>query len=111
MGLETTDAHQVRCLRDVPPARNQRTDDLAGFVVGAGQADLTGRSRAVLKRNVLDSIACAVGSLNGELIATIREHAEQFSGRPTATLVGGGRASEYWAGRVRQTVEDMRLLD
>jgi 2-methylcitrate dehydratase len=68
-------------------------DDLAGFVVGAGQADLTGRSRAVLKRNVLDSIACAVGSLNGELIATIREHAEQFSGRPTATLVGGGRAS------------------
>jgi 2-methylcitrate dehydratase len=47
----------------------------------------------LLKRNVLDSIACAVGSLNGELIATIREHAEQFSGSPTATLVGGGRAS------------------
>lgn len=68
-------------------------DDLAGFVVGAGQADLTGRPRALLKRNVLDSIACAVGSLDGELVATIREQAEQFSGRPTATLVGGGRAS------------------
>ena len=68
-------------------------DDLAAFVVDAGPADLSGRSRAMLKRNVLDSIACAVGSLGGELIATIREQAEEFSGRPTATLVGGGRAS------------------
>jgi 2-methylcitrate dehydratase PrpD len=68
-------------------------DDLAGFVVGAGQDDLVGRPRELLKRNVLDSAACAVGSLDGELIRTIREQAEEFSGRPTATLVGGGRAS------------------
>src|ERR1700761_3096314 len=68
-------------------------DDLAGFVVGAEQADLSERPRALLKRNVLDSIACAVGSLDGELVATIREHTPQFSGRPSATLVGGGRAS------------------
>jgi 2-methylcitrate dehydratase len=68
-------------------------DDLAGFVVGAEQADLSERPRALLKRNVLDSIACAVGSLDGELIATIREHTDQFRGVPTATLVGGGRAS------------------
>src|ERR1700733_3665022 len=68
-------------------------DDLGYFVVDAGQADLTGQPRALLKRNVLDSIACAVGSLDGELIATIRAHTEQFSGAPAATLVGGGRAS------------------
>ncbi|MCV6968555.1 MmgE/PrpD family protein [Mycobacterium bohemicum] len=68
-------------------------DDLADFVVGAGPADLAGRPRQLLKRNVLDSIACAVGSLDGELIATIRAHTDQFSGAPTATLVGGGRAS------------------
>lgn len=68
-------------------------DDLASFVVGAGQQDLVGRPRALLKRNVLDSIACAVGALAGELIPAIREHAQQFSGRPTATLIGGGRAS------------------
>ncbi len=74
-------------------AHNYVVDDLGGFVVGAGPADLTGRSRAMLKRNVLDSIACAVGSLDGELIATLRDHTEQFSGVPTATLVGGGRAS------------------
>ena len=68
-------------------------DNLAGFVVGAEQPDLSGRPRALLKRNVLDSIACAVGSLDGELIATIREHTDQFGGVGTATLVGGGRAS------------------
>src|SRR6201988_5465053 len=74
-------------------ADNHVVDDLAGFVVGAEPADLTGRPRALLKRNVLDSVACAVGSLDGELIATIREHSDQFSGVPTTTLVGGGRAS------------------
>ena len=74
-------------------AHNYVVDDLADFVVGAGPSDLAGRSRALLKRNVLDSVACAIGSLDGELIAALREHTEQFSGRPTATLVGGGRAS------------------
>ncbi|WAC91473.1 MmgE/PrpD family protein [Mycobacterium sp. Aquia_213] len=68
-------------------------DDLAGFVVGAEPSDLSAHPRALLKRNVLDSIACAVGSLDGELIATIREHTGQFSGSASATLVGGGRAS------------------
>ena len=68
-------------------------DELADFVVGARAADLPRQPRALLKRNVLDSIACAVGSLDGELIATIREHTAQFGGAATATLVGGGRAS------------------
>ena len=68
-------------------ADNYVVDDLAGFVVGARQDDLAGRPRALLKRNVLDSIACAVGSLDGEPTPTIREQTQQFTGRPTATLV------------------------
>jgi 2-methylcitrate dehydratase PrpD len=68
-------------------------DDLGAFVVGAEHADLSGRPRALLKRNVLDSVACAIGSLDGELIAAMRDQTDQFSGIPTATLVGGGRAS------------------
>ncbi len=72
---------------------NYIVDDLADFVVGARESDLTGRPRALLKRNVLDSIACAIGSLDGEIVPSIREHTEQFSSTPTATLVGGGRAS------------------
>src|ERR1700743_2092111 len=68
-------------------------DELAEFVVSANQTDLSGRVSAILKRNVLDTISCALGALDGELIPAIRAHAEQFSGRPTATFVGGGRAS------------------
>jgi 2-methylcitrate dehydratase len=68
-------------------------DQLAEFVVGADQSDLSGQVLPTLKRNVLDSIACALGALDGELIPAIRAQAEQFSSRPTATFVGGGRAS------------------
>jgi 2-methylcitrate dehydratase len=68
-------------------------DELAEFVVRADGSDLNGQVLPTLKRNVLDSIACALGALDGELIPAIRAHAEQFSSRPTATFVGGGRAS------------------
>ncbi|HEY1838786.1 MAG TPA: MmgE/PrpD family protein [Mycobacterium sp.] len=68
-------------------------DHLAEFVVNADQSDVSANAWATLKRNVLDSVACAVGALDGELIPAIRTHAEQFSGRPTTTFVGGGRAS------------------
>ena len=68
-------------------------DQLAEFVVRADPSDLGGQVLATLKRNVLDSIACALGALDGELIPAVRAHAEQFSSRPTATFIGGGRAS------------------
>jgi 2-methylcitrate dehydratase len=68
-------------------------DEVADFVVRADATDLTADILPTLKRNVLDSIACAIGALDGEMIGTIRAHAEQFSGRPTATFIGGGRAS------------------
>ena len=68
-------------------------DEVADFVVGATIADINAETMRTLKRNVLDTIACAVGALDGELIGPIRAHAEQFSGRPTATFIGGGRAS------------------
>ena len=67
-------------------------DDLAEFVVAADWGDLTDGALVALKRNVLDSIACALGALDGELIPALRAHAEQFSSHPTATFVGGGRA-------------------
>src|ERR1700754_4848041 len=68
-------------------------DEVADFVVGTTAADIGVDTMPTLKRNVLDSIACAIGALDGELIGPIRAHAEEFSGRSTATFVGGGRAS------------------
>jgi 2-methylcitrate dehydratase len=68
-------------------------DELGQFVVDASASDIPAVSQQLLRRNVLDSIACALGALDGELIPAIRAQAEQFSSRPTATFVGGGRAS------------------
>jgi 2-methylcitrate dehydratase len=68
-------------------------DALGQFVVNANASDIPAVSLPTLKRNVLDSIACALGALDGELIPAIRAQAEQFSSQPTATFVGGGRAS------------------
>jgi 2-methylcitrate dehydratase len=68
-------------------------DALAEFTCSATSFDIPPTAAATLKRNVLDSIACAVGSLDGAPIASLRQHAEQFSGRPSATAVGGGRLS------------------
>ncbi len=67
-------------------------EKLGQFVVAASLPDL-GSSLPTLKRNVLDSIACALGALDGELIPAIRAQVEQFSSRPTTTLIGGGRSS------------------
>lgn len=68
-------------------------DDIGDFVVNATLADISTDALATLKRNVLDTIACAIGALDGDLIGPLRAHAEEFSGRPTTTFVGGGRAS------------------
>ncbi|MCW2561616.1 MAG: mmgE/PrpD family protein [Mycobacterium sp.] len=65
---------------------------LGQFVVEASLSDL-GSSLPTLKRNVLDSIACALGALDGELIPALRAQAEQFSSQPTTTFIGGGRTS------------------
>jgi 2-methylcitrate dehydratase len=68
-------------------------DDLAAFAVAAERADLAPGPSKTLRRNVLDSIACAIGALDGEPIDAIRAHAVQFSGPASATAVGGDRLS------------------
>lgn len=66
---------------------------LAQFVVCAAHDDLRGDSLRAMKRNLLDSLACALGSLDGEMVPSVRAHARYFSSKPTATLIGGGKAS------------------
>ena len=68
-------------------------DELAAFIVAAERPDLAPGASSTLKRNVLDSIACAIGSLDGEPIDGLRAHALQFSGQASATAVGGPRLS------------------
>jgi 2-methylcitrate dehydratase len=66
---------------------------LAEFVVGATWEDLPGAARQALKQRVLDAIGCAHGALGAPPVQAIREHTEDFGGRPLATLFGGGRTA------------------
>jgi 2-methylcitrate dehydratase len=68
-------------------------DDIGRFTAGATFADIPADALAALKRNVLDSLGCAVAALDGEIIRTLREEIDAEGGHPVATLIGGGRAS------------------
>ncbi|MEZ0049515.1 2-methylcitrate dehydratase PrpD [Mycobacterium sp. MAA66] len=72
---------------------NNQIDELARFVVDAAASDISPSSLHLLKRNVLDGIACAVGALDGELVPSVLAQAEEFSSGRGVTLIGGGRTS------------------
>ena len=74
--------------------RNRHTvDALAEFVVAAEAADLPDGAAMLLRRNVLDSLGCAIAALDGETVREVREHIESVGGRPRASLIGGGRTT------------------
>ena len=80
--------------------------ELASYVVKASYDDLTESTRQALKVRVLDSLACAIGALEGEPIKMVREQIEDFGGQGHCTLIGGGRtapdrAALYNVGLVR----------
>ena len=66
---------------------------LARFTTEARWERVSQASQEALKKRVLDALGCAYGALGAAPIRAIREHTEDFGGRPLATLVGGGRTS------------------
>lgn len=66
---------------------------LASFVSKADYDDIGETARRQLKLRVLDSLACAIGAMDGEPVRLIREQVEEFGGTPRCTLIGGGRSS------------------
>src|SRR5919109_1703407 len=68
-------------------------EDLAAFVVKASYDDLSDTARLQLRMRVLDSLACAIGALEGQPIRLLRTHLEDFGGQGHCTLIGGGRTA------------------
>ena len=66
---------------------------LAEFVVRASYNDLSEAAREQLKVRVLDSLACAIGALDGEPVRIVRAHVADFDRGGTCTLIGGGQAA------------------
>ena len=66
---------------------------LATFVTRASYEGLSSEACQGLKSHTLDSLGCAIGALAGPPIKLLREHLEEFGGRPLATMIGDGRTA------------------
>lgn len=82
---------------------------LARFAARASWDDLSEEARSALKIRVLDSLGCAIGALDAQLIHAVREQIEDFGGRSHCTVIGGGRTAPDRAALVNGAL--IRYLD
>jgi 2-methylcitrate dehydratase len=66
---------------------------LAEFVSRTSFDDISNAARLQLKIRVLDSLGCAIGAIDGGPVELVRDQVEEFDGKGSCTLIGGGRAS------------------
>lgn len=68
-------------------------EELAAFAARASYDDLSEAARQQLKIRILDALGCAIGALDGAPIRALRQHLEEFGGRPLVSLIGGGQTA------------------
>ena len=93
------------CAQD---ASGERTavERIAAFTSKAQPSHLTAEARALLKRNILDSVGCAIAALPGAPFRALRDQFEEYRSAGSCTLIGGGttsvdQAALYNSGLVR----------
>ena len=66
---------------------------IATFAVAARPVHLTSEIRQLFKRNILDSLGCAIAALPGQPFQALREQFEEYRAPGRCTLIGGGKTS------------------
>jgi 2-methylcitrate dehydratase len=66
---------------------------IAAFVNNANPEHLSTEIRRIFKRNVLDSLGCAIAALPGQPFRALREQFDEYRSAGTCTLIGGGKSS------------------
>jgi len=66
---------------------------IAAFAVAAGPVHLTSDLRQIFKRNILDTIACAIAAQPGPPFRALREQFAEYRASGECTLIGGGKTS------------------
>src|ERR1700742_1677789 len=66
---------------------------IAAFAASARPGQLTNETRQLFKRNILDSIGCAIAALPGQPFQALREQLEEYRAPGRCTLIGGGKTS------------------
>jgi 2-methylcitrate dehydratase len=70
-----------------------RVEELARFVCRSRWEQISQPAREQLRLRVLDSLGVALGALDGEPVALVREQVQEFGGAPLCTLIGAGRGA------------------
>lgn len=68
-------------------------EHIAAFAASARSEHLRSDVRQLFKRNILDSLGCAIAGLQGRPFQALREQFEEYRGPGRCTLIGGGKTS------------------
>ena len=68
-------------------------EHIAAFAADARPEHLKPNVRQLFKRNILDSLACAIAALPGPPFKALREQFEEYRAPGTCTLIAGGKTS------------------
>ena len=68
-------------------------DRIAAFAASAQPEHLRSDIRQLFKRNILDSLGCAISGLQGRPFHVLREQFEEYRAPGICTLIGGGKTS------------------
>src|ERR1700722_10362853 len=66
---------------------------IGAFATAARPEHLTTDIRHLFKRNILDSIACAIAAVDGPSLRALRDQIEEYRAPGRCTLIGGGKTS------------------
>src|ERR1700722_18230363 len=66
---------------------------IAAFAASARPEHLTNDIRRLYKRNILDSLGCAIAAMPGQPFHALREQFEEYRAPGRCTLIGGGKTS------------------
>src|ERR1700761_7814973 len=81
----------------MPTPRNAEgsstVERIAAFAASARPEHLRSDIRQLFKRNILDSLGCAIAGLQGKPFHALREQFEEYRAPGRCTLIGGGKTS------------------
>ncbi len=66
---------------------------IAAFAAAARAPQLKPNVRQLFKRNILDSLGCAIAALPGRPFQSLREQFDEYRAPGRCTLIGGGKTS------------------
>ena len=80
-------------LREQTKETRSAVERIAAFAAAARPEHLTTEVRKLYKRNILDSLGCAIAALPGPPFQALREQFEEYRAPGRCTLIGGGKTS------------------